>query len=66
MTSMNRHERRRAAALLPTIWVMRTKDGFYPIQPSDKCKPEDHGRLNDHVMSIEDINGVVIWRRSIQ
>lgn len=44
---------------------MRTVDGgFYPIQPSDKCKPEDHGKLNDHVVSIEDVEGHVLWKRS--
>ncbi|MNL55924.1 hypothetical protein D3C87_1793740 [compost metagenome] len=51
--------------LLPTVWIMRTVAcGFYPIQPSDKCKPEDHGRLNDHVVSIEDLEGNVLWKRS--
>jgi hypothetical protein len=49
--------------LLPTVWVMRTADGWYPIQPSEKCRPEDHGNLNDHVISIEDANGNVLWRR---
>jgi hypothetical protein len=52
--------------LLDTIWIMRTKDGFYPIQPSEKCKPEDHGRLNDHVQKIEDVNGIVLWERTVQ
>lgn len=52
---------------LPTTWIMRTRDGyFYPIQPSTKCKPEDHGRLNDHVTLIEDISGRVLWRRPVQ
>jgi hypothetical protein len=51
--------------LLDTVWVMKTKDGWYPIQPSEKCKPEDHGRLNDHVMSIEDMTGKVLWKREI-
>jgi len=54
------------ARLRPTIWIMRTKDGWYPVQPSTRCKPEDHGRLNDHVVSIEDIDGKTIWQRSIQ
>ena len=50
--------------LLPTLWIMKTIDGhFYPIQPSDRCKPEDHGRLNDHVRSIEDMDGNVLWER---
>jgi len=49
--------------LLNTVWIMRTKDGFYPIQPSERCKPEDHGRLNPHVTSIEDANGVTLWKR---
>jgi hypothetical protein len=51
--------------LLDIVWVMKTKDGWYPIQPSEKCKPEDHGRLNDHVMSIEDMTGKVLWKREI-
>ncbi|MBM1817139.1 hypothetical protein [Pseudosulfitobacter pseudonitzschiae] len=51
--------------LLPTLWIMRTKDGFYPIQPSDKCKPEDHAALNDHIVAIEDIGGKVLWQRSV-
>ena len=52
--------------LLPTLWLMHTKDHFYPIQPSEICKPEDHGRLNDHVIRITDIHGAVIWERVIQ
>lgn len=48
---------------LPKIWIMLCADGWYPIQPSDKCKPEDHGRLNPHVTSIEDVDGNTIWRR---
>ncbi len=54
------------AKLLPTVWLMFTAEGFYPIQPSNRCKPEDHGALNDHVTRIEDIFGNVIWRRSVQ
>lgn len=50
-----------------TIWIMHTKDGhFYPIQPSEKCTPEAHGNLNDHVASIEDLNGNVLWKRTVQ
>lgn len=55
-----------AAYLLPTVWTMRTADGWYPIQPSNLCKPEDHGRLNDHVIRIEDAEGNTIWERSVQ
>jgi len=51
------------AKLLPTMWIMRTADGWYPIQPSDKCKPEDHGRLNPHIVTIEDVDGNVLWTR---
>ncbi len=51
------------ARLLPTVWIMRTKDGFYPIQPSSLCKPEDHGELNPHVVAIEDAEGNVLWKR---
>jgi len=50
--------------LLDTVWIMRTYDGyFYPVQPSELCKPEDHGELNSHVKSIEDVEGNVIWER---
>lgn len=49
--------------LLPTVWIMRTADGWYPIQPSEKCRPEDNGNLNNHVISIEDASGNVLWRR---
>ena len=52
--------------LLPTVWVMKTRDGWYLIQPSERCRPEDHGRLNDHIVNIEDANGNEIWRRSVQ
>lgn len=51
------------ATLIPTYWIMRTADGWYPIQPSNRCKPEDHGKLNPHVLSIEDANGKVLWSR---
>lgn len=53
-----------AVTLLPTVWIMRTADGWYPIQPSSKCKPEDHGALNPHVIAIEDAEGKVLWKRA--
>jgi hypothetical protein len=53
----------RAAELLPTIWIMHTADGWYPIQPSTRCKPEDHAALNPHVIRIEDASGNVLWDR---
>ncbi len=54
-----------AADLLPTVWIMKTYDGhFYPIQPSTQCKAEDHGNLNNHIASIEDDKGNVIWERN--
>lgn len=52
-----------APKLLPTVWIMMTDGGFYPIQPTDRCKPEDHGRLNPHVLSIEDLDGNLLWKR---
>lgn len=49
--------------LLPTLWTMHTANGdWYPIQPSEKCRPEDHARLNPHVVEIRDIEGTVLWR----
>jgi hypothetical protein len=49
--------------MLNEVWIMKTKDGWYPVTPSKKCKPEDHGKLNPHVISIEDERGNVIWTR---
>lgn len=47
-------------------WIMRTVDGcWYPITPSVKCKPEDHGFLNDHVVRIENMNGDTLWERKM-
>lgn len=59
-------EQQKSAELLPTVWLMFTPEGFYPIQPSTLCKPEDHARLNDHVIRIEDAEGNTLWKRSIQ
>lgn len=47
--------------------VMRTGERFYTIQASG-TKPlreeaADHGSLNSHIKSIEDINGSVLWSR---
>jgi hypothetical protein len=52
--------------LLPTVWLMFTSCGFYPIQPSAMCKAEDHRKLNDHVIRIEDTEGKVLWERVFQ
>lgn len=49
--------------LLDTSWIMVTADGCYPIQPSERCKPEDYGAPNPHVIRIEDEDGRTIWRR---
>lgn len=48
------------------VWIMFTADGFYPIQPSKRCRPEDHGALNPHILRIEDIEGNVIWKREVR
>jgi hypothetical protein len=53
--------------LLNEIWIMRTDTGhFYPVQPSEKCRPEDHGKLNPHVVKIEGTDGRVLWERELQ
>lgn len=52
--------------LIPVVWIMHTAAGWYPIQPSSKCRAEDHGRLNDHVNKITDDNGRVLWERGAQ
>jgi hypothetical protein len=54
----------KSPTMKPEIWIMRTKGGFYPVQPSIFCKPEDHGALNPHVLSIEKPNGQVLWKRT--
>lgn len=49
------------------VWIMHTASGWYPIEPSDRCKPEDHGALNQHVLRITDAgNGKTLWERPIQ
>lgn len=45
------------------VWIMFTKDGWYPIQHSERCKPEDHGAINPHVIRIEGIDGTILWSR---
>lgn len=53
--------------LLPTFWTMHVNGGgFYPIQPSEKCTPEAHAALNDHIIEIRDANGAVLWKRAMQ
>lgn len=47
-------------------WIMHTVDGhWYPVTPSVKCTPEDHGFLNDHVVRIENMNGDILWERKM-
>lgn len=54
-----------APELLNTIWVMHTASGFYPIQPSERCKPADHAQLNPHVIKITNAEGETIWERTL-
>ena len=54
-----------SAFLKNTVWIMRTANSFYPIQPTIFCKPEDHGNLNPHVIRIEDQDGKVLWERKV-
>jgi len=44
-------------------WIMFTASGWYPITPGQQCKAEDHGRLNPHVIRIEDHEGNTLWTR---
>ncbi len=54
--------------MMPIIWIMHTVDGrFYIIEPTPLCHPQDHGRLNDHVIKItEALTGEVLWERTEQ
>lgn len=49
------------------ILIMRTKEGWYPIEASGtkqlKDEAPDHAELNSHILCIEDIEGNVLWRR---
>lgn len=52
---------------IPRVWLMICDKGWYPIEPSEKCKPEDHGNLNDHVNEIKDaMTGETLWKRAAQ
>lgn len=50
-----------------SVLIMRTKDGFYPIDASGtkdiREEAADHGMLNSHIIAIEDIDGNVLWRQ---
>lgn len=47
--------------------IMRVNEGFYPIMSAGKRplkeEAQDHGKLNSHINSIEDVDGNVLWRR---
>ena len=50
-----------------SVLVMITAHGFYPIEAAPSVPLEqqakDHGELNDHILSVEDSSGNVLWRR---
>lgn len=54
-------------SICKSVLIMRTKDGFYPIDASGtkdlREEAADHGMLNSHITSIEDIDGNVLWRQ---
>jgi hypothetical protein len=62
MTSNDTNSRNRQKML-----IMRTAAGWYPIEASGtkplKDEAQDHGMLNGHIVSIEDIDGNVLWRK---
>lgn len=49
------------------MMIMRTAEGFYPIKSSGKkhvkLEAADHGEINNHILSIEDMEGNVLWKR---
>lgn len=50
------------------ILICKVKDEkFYPVEASGektlKQEAEDTGKINDHILSIEDIFGNVLWKR---
>ena len=49
------------------VLIMRTADGWYPIDASGKKdireEAADHGQLNSHITSIEDTEGNILWSR---
>lgn len=52
------------------ILVMVTAQGFYPVQAVSfvplEQQAQDHGMLNDHVLQVEDTEGNILWKRTIQ
>lgn len=50
----------------PTVWLMFTPVGFYPIQVTARCTPEIHANLNPQVIRIEDASGAILWERKAQ
>ena len=51
------------------VLIMRPKaGGWYPIQalhgPSFEEQAREHGEINAHLASVEDVNGVVLWERA--
>lgn len=47
--------------------IMICEGGFYPIEsvegiPLEK-QAEDHGKLNSHIIRIDDMSGKVLWSR---
>ncbi len=54
----------------PECLIMVSAKGFYPIKPVPgvplKQQAKDHGLLNDHILRVEDLDGNVLWQRTIQ
>lgn len=50
-----------------SILVMVTEHGFYPVEAvsfvSMDRQAADHGRLNQHVIRVEDSAGNILWKK---
>jgi hypothetical protein len=49
------------------VLIMITERGFYPVPavPGHPLRNQaaDHGKLNAHVLRVEDIDGNVLWEK---
>lgn len=51
------------------VWIFYRKDDqgkvfFYAITVTDRCKPDDHARLNPGTLKIEDAaTGKILWQK---
>ena len=52
------------------VMIMITDKGFYPIESSGTValaeEAREHGEINLHIKRIDDIDGNLLWERTVQ